>query len=94
MLGASVDRLGRAVGRAVQWQRGYQTLLLLVGEQPCAGVQGPAGVISGVGGLATAVEKVLLDKASVLIKCVCGQIDNMEGVHRGCGVSCPPPAGQ
>ena len=56
----------------VDLEQGLQTLVLLVGEQVGAGVQGPSGGVEGVACAAPVTMKVLLDPASALVQRVTG----------------------
>jgi hypothetical protein len=58
-----------------------QPVLLHVGEQVGAGVQGPAGGVERVAVTATATAGVLLDPAAALVEGVTGQAHDMEGIH-------------
>ncbi len=57
-----------------------QPLLLPVGEQVVAGVQGAARAVEGVVLAAAVPVQVLLDTASAAVRRVAGETDDVEGV--------------
>ena len=72
-------RLDLDVG--VDLEQLLQPVLLLVGEQVRAGVQGPPRAVERVVLVAAVTAGVLLDSAAALVECVAGQAHHVEGVH-------------
>jgi hypothetical protein len=66
--------------RVVGEQR-LEPLLLFVGEQVGAGVQGAAGPVERIVGAAAVAVDDLLDPAATLVQGIAGEADDVEGVH-------------
>ena len=62
-------------------EQALQSVLLLVGEQAGAGVQGPPRGVERVACAAAVAVQVLLDPAAAPVQGVAGQPDDVEGVH-------------
>jgi len=62
------------------------SLLLCVGEQVRAGVQGPVCTVERVVGAAAVPVEVLLDSAATLVEGVASQTSDVEGIHHRHGV--------
>ena len=62
-------------------EQGGQPLLLAVGEQVGAGVQGAAGAVERVVLAAAVAVQVLLDPTPAAVQRVAGEADDVEGVH-------------
>ena len=63
-----------------------EPVLLAIGEQVRAGVQGPPGGVQGVLLAAAVAMELLLDPAAAPVERVTGQADDVERIHHGDGV--------
>ena len=66
---------------SVVGEQGIKPVLLFVGEQARAGVEGPARRVERVAGTAAVSVEVLLDPAAALVEGVAGEADDVEGIH-------------